>query len=125
MWWILALFAAIWVIGRLSITPASDLLADCVAETEEIRLLREISLPSKSKEMYKFCIENMGQPEACEAQYLNAESPVRRCMVRGGYTFVFSDNCDYRRWRSNSECYSQTWLVKTHDFLAKNPAKHH
>jgi hypothetical protein len=90
-----------WVFALLSVAvvncdglqnSASSKLESCLASTEQIILLRQMTMTGASRENFEFCRGFMGMTDSyCRGLYLNANSLVRKCMNDAGYLFLDVD----------------------------------
>jgi hypothetical protein len=106
---ILALVAAVGLSGC-----AEDRLADCLATTEQVFVLRQAALQGQIRDNFIACLSH-SQAEVCRGAFLNATPVVGACMERGGYSAGIPDE----RCKSydHAACYKPTWLVKLVSFF--------
>lgn len=87
-------------------------LAECLKNTEQTILLRKMAADSITKSNFETCRTGfMPQSDAyCSALYLNANTIVRECMEKSGYTLVESTadrGCGWSAY-SDATCYTGT-----------------
>lgn len=103
-----------------------DDLGQCTADSEQTVLLRQLAMTDNQRKALSFCQDDMHLGvDYCRSVYLNANTPVRECMKRKGYTFKDADsgfgNCMFGRFRDPS-CYENTWLLWINRQLQPSPS---
>jgi hypothetical protein len=90
-------------------------LSSCIASTEPIILLRQMTLTSKAREAFDKCLNErqMGR-DYCKALWLGADTAAGDCMAQQGYTFTSTDSgfgfCGFSNYE-DPKCYQSKWSL--------------